>query len=237
MREVQEICAFINDLQARFLGVDTDTYVQTEESLLRELYSLQEAVRKLKVNTLEDYLEGMKLKSLLSSLFCYCFNNGKEEYQKVGAIEAELGKKLLKFARNYGRIKDKRLRAIAKYMITCSGYYWVHEDVDTIIEAVKKAGILWKKEGMYLITGLHYAVGDNSFTIGKDGREYRDYVETCAIQAFYVNSRWQKILSERGVEAPPLPDFYEPTDVQPNMRYCARVYLSSQQFDLIPRKI
>ena len=121
MREVQEICAFINDLQARFLGVDTDTYVQTEESLLRELYSLQEAVRKLKVNTLEDYLEGMKLKSLLSSLFCYCFNNGKEEYQKVGAIEAELGKKLLKFARNYGRIKDKRLRAIAKYMITCFG--------------------------------------------------------------------------------------------------------------------
>ena len=229
---------FANTLSARMLGTDVKTYIETHDSLSKEtaLARIEKMIEQVKVKTLADYKEAMKLKSVLSSLFCFTFNNNRPEWKRVAELESRLGKKLLKFARSYKRIKDKRLRAIAKYMITCWSYYFSNEDVDAIVDAVVQAEILYQKDGQYLITGLHYAVGDNTFTVGRNGKQYRDYIETCALQAFYVNWRWQKILEARKVDAPPLPDFYEPTCVAPNQKYCARVYLSEDQYRLIPRK-
>ena len=218
------------------MGTDVDTYTEFHNQLLDSLPKLKKAVQQVKVRCLDDYQKAMDLKGLLCSLFCYAFNNHLPVYEQIGELEHELGMKLLKFARSYGRIRDKRVRAVAKYMITCWRYYFAREDQDEIIRIVKDAGILWKKGTSHLITGLHFAVGDNTFTIGRGGREYRNYVPTCALQAFYVNLRWQKILTSRQIDAPDLPPYYEPTIVEPDARCSAKVYLSWEEKNLIPLK-
>ena len=224
---------FANSLSAHMMGTDVDTYTDFYNQLLESLPKLKKAVEQVRVRCLDDYQKAMELKGILSGLFCYTFNNHLQAYKEVGELEHELGMKLLKFARSYGRIRDKRVRAVAKYMITCWRYYFTWEDQEEIIRIVRDAHILWKKDS-YLITGLHFAVGDNTFTVGRNGKEYRNYVETCALQAFYVNPRWQKILHSRRTDAPDLPPYYEPTIVEANAKCSAKVYLSWEEKNLIP---
>ncbi len=194
------------------------------------------AVNKAKVNTIEDYRELMKLKSLLSSLYCYTFNNQYPEFDRVAELEAKLGKKLYKLARGYNRVKDKETRAVAKYFITCWQHYYSYEDPGKMADRLLESGNLFiDKRGNYLVTGLHYAVGDNVFGVSWDSdREYRLYVKTCAVQAFYIKSRIQKYLKANNVNAPPLDEeLYEKTSTGTDSKYSARVYLTRVEHMII----
>jgi hypothetical protein len=113
-----EIAGFVNDLSAQMAGMKTDDHCRAHNDALRQLDRMREAVAQTEVASIEDYKEAMKLKSAISSLFCYAFNNNLPEWEEVCDLEGELGKKLYGFARTYDRIKDKETRAVAKYFIT-----------------------------------------------------------------------------------------------------------------------
>ena len=204
---------FANTFHAWMYGIELDDYMHKSEDMLSRLDVFDRVVKEIKVENIDNYKKALEVKGILSALFCYAFNNRKD-HRRVGEIEEKLGEKLYRFARNY-RKASKEIRPLIKYMLW--NKYFLREDVEALAKAVLEAGHLFKIEKKmdgkicrdYLVTGLHLAVGDNTFTVGKYGREYRNYVKTCAIQAIYVTDRWQKLLDRmesRGTITVPLLD-------------------------------
>ena len=234
-----EVTSFVNMMSAKMVGMKVEDYHSNHDKALRVLDKIEKAVNKAKVNTIEDYKELMKLKSLLSSLYCYTFNNQYPEFDRVAKLEVKLGMKLYKLARGYKRIKDKETRVVAKYFITCWRPYYIDEDLGKMTSRLLESGNLFiDKRGTYFITGLHYAVGDNVFGVSRrNGREYRLYVKTCAIQAFYIKSRIQKYLKANNVNAPSLDEeLYKKTHTETDSKYSARVYLTRVEHRIIRSK-
>ena len=226
---------FGNSLSAQMAGESEEEYTQIREDALKELDEVEGAVKRTKVEDINSYNEAMKLKGVLSSLFCYTANSNKPEVDRVGDIECTLGTKLFKFANKHGKITDKAIKALAKYLITNLRHYYTLEDVDKIVECLRNAGVLYQSEGSYLITGLHYSVGDNVFGVSSNGSEYRLMQRSCALQAFYVNDHWMRLLSELKPDAPELPDFYNKVGTGDG-KYLAKVYLTREEHGIVKRE-
>ena len=223
--------SLMNELGAGMQKVDLEAYIKDHEKGLKHLDKIRELVKKVKVGTVEEYQKAMDLKSFISSLFCYAFNNNKD-YETVGKIESILGNKIYKFAAGHRRIKDKTVRAVAKYVITCWTRYYSGENEEKILKVLLENNLLFRSNEDYCVVGLHYAVGDNTFTIARDGGEYRNYIKSCAIQAFYVKSRWERIIKRINPAIPDLPGYYDKVAVGDG-KYRARVYLSDDEKGII----
>jgi len=226
---------FGNSLSAQMSGESEEDYTQIREDALKELERIEDTVKRIKITDTASYKEAMALKGCISSLFCYTCNNEKPEYERVMEIEGRLGKKLLSFANKYRKIKDKTVKALAKYLITNWRYYYTTEDVDKIVGCLKDAGVLYKSEDSYFIIGLHYAVGDNVFGVSSNGSEYRLMQRSCAIQAFYLNSHWSRIFSALNIDVPELPDFYDKVGTGDG-KYLAKVYLTRDEHGIVKRE-
>ena len=229
-----------------FQQQDRDYEVFLKEENLKRLENL---IKKIDIESIEDYKEAYDFKKFLSSLFCYAFNSNSDKYKQIGAIEAQLGQKIARFVKKRFRIKDKVVKAAAKYAVTCWRCYYSTEDKEKIIKCLLENKLLYKKpyktrngqiEYDFLVTGLHYAVGDNTFSIGKDGKEYRNYVSVCVPQAFYLNDRFHNFLVSKIKSDPQfldniplLPEYYTPTLVEPNLKDAARIYLNREEKDII----
>jgi len=227
---------FINELSASLQKQSVDEYIKNHEIGLKRVDELRDIAEALKVDTIADYKAGIAIKSLLSSLFCYAFNNSKD-YKQVGKIESIVGDKLYRFARTYDRIKDNKTRAVAKYLITNWRYYYVNEDIEKMVgELLSKNKLFEDKEGTYLVTGLHYSVGDNTFSSDRRGNWYRNYIKSCAIQAFYIKSRYQRYIVEHLRDKFSIPklneDIYTKVGVGDG-KYLARVYLTEREHQII----
>lgn len=124
---------------------------------------------------------------------------------------------------------------MCKYMLW--NRYFIHDDTDKIIEELLKNNLLYKNDkGDYLVTGLHLAVGDNTFTIGKSGKHYRKYNKACVMQAFYVTNRWQRILELKSIQCPLLDkEVYWPTMIG-NGKYMAKISFVKKDRDVIYKK-
>jgi len=220
--------SFVNRMGAHMTGMDKEEYVKFHEGAITNLEELKDMVARTKVKNIDDYQMAMKLKSALSSLFCYTFNNEKEEFDQVADLEQELGIKLAKFARGFARIKGETAH-IVKYICNQPGWKYSRDDTTKIIKELLANNCLFKnKHGSFYATGLHLAVGDNVFGVSSSGKEYRRYVKTCAIQAFSCNSHWQSVLetydkSGTFPRIPDLPDYYYETGVGDH-KHSARIY-------------
>ena len=192
---------FINGISASMQKTTVDDYVSTHENAIANVDKLEELVKKANVISIETYKSAFELKGLLSSLFCYTFNNKKDTFEKVSDLEDQLGHKIGKFAKNYGKA-SKDMRPAIKYLLWNRRY--ASTDYAKVANDLIKAGHLWKNnKGNYFVTGLHLAVGDNTFTYSRNtGKEYRNYVKVCAIQCFYVTAFWQdtlKVFEDKGI--------------------------------------
>jgi len=147
-------------------------------------------------------------------------------------------KKLYRFAKNYGNASPE-LRPLVKYLCW-SRYYF--GDEQKIADKLLKNSLLWKdSKGNYLVTGLHLAVGDNTFGISRrTGREYRLYVKSCAIQAFYVSSHWQekitKMETSGKITVPLLDETLYSVESIGNWKGAAKISISSRDEEYILRE-
>lgn len=230
---------FINDLSAKMAGLSRGDYIDLHEQGLTKLERLRTLADKVKVENIKSFKKARELKSILSSLYCYAFNNDKGSWEKVGKIENIIGLKMLKFARRYNRIKDKRVRAVAKHLITCRRYYYRSEDVAKMAKILLQTGKLFKnKDGRsYLVIGLHYSTGDNTFSYDRNGKMYRNYVPVCVPQAFWVRGRYEetirKLEEQDGLDIPVLDEeIYQKTDVGDG-KHLAKVYPTWEEDNII----
>jgi len=187
---------FITKLSARMARETAEEYVGNRESALLNISKIIEMVEKTTVSTIEEYKKAIELKGALSSLSCYVFNSNKDNAKEVWDTEAKLGNKIYRFARNYGKA-SKDVRPVVKYLLWRNSY--TSEDAECQLHMARVLvanNLLWKDgDDTYLVSGLHLAIGDNTFTQGQRGW-YRNYVKSCVIQAFLVRSRWDSILKD-----------------------------------------
>lgn len=91
---------FANKLSAQMLGITEQQYIEAHEDIISKVEEVEKFVDNFEVKNIEDYKEGLRVKSVLSSLSCYVFNNNKEEWEKFFDIEGKLGKKLHTYEKN-----------------------------------------------------------------------------------------------------------------------------------------
>jgi len=162
-------------------------------------------------------------------------------FEEVSTLENDLGQKIAKFARSYGRVRGE-LAHVVKYVCHQAGWRYRGDDTKKIARTLLKNNLLFREVDVnyskaYYVTGLHLAVGDNVFGFSRyTGRQWRLYVKVCVIQAFSCNGLWRKEfkrLEEEGIiTVPPLPDFYYKTEVG-DYKHAARVYLSQKEKNTI----
>jgi len=225
-----------NILSAGLSGQTVQEYIKTKEAQLRKLKELEELVNSLKVLSIEDYQYGMQLKSVLDSLWCFAFNNDKDE-KPIAEIENKLWKKLEKFAKKYVKIPPE-LKPVAHYATANLRYYYPSLDDEKMVKDLLP--FIRKDENSFFLVGLHKAIGDNCFGISRTGKEYRLYVKTCGIQAFYINSIFENYINhylERHPETKisQLDNFFKKTPVG-NWKGSARIYLSRKEKDYLFRE-
>ena len=233
---------FIDGLSAQMCKMEKDQYVQFHEKCITDYDQFSDMVQKVKVKSVEDYEKAMSLKSVLSSMYCYTFNHDKkEDFEKFSNLEGDLGKKLAKFARNFARVHGETA-SLVRYLCHQGGWSYRNENVKEIIRHLTANNCLFKNEsGAFFVTGLHLAVGDNVFGVSRrTGRDYRLYVKTCVIQAFYVTGHWHTRLEnyesdELFPKIPILPPYYYKTGTGDG-KGSARVYLTYKDKECIQSK-
>ena len=199
----------INNLAASMAGVSVNEYVQQHEEMLLQIDKIEQLVKNIKIKTIQDYQQAYKYKNMISSIFCYFFNNHKPEWEKIANLEGMLGGKMAKFVRSYKKITPQQ-RKLGKYILWNKYYY--SEKQDKIAEDLIKADMLRKKDGKYFIIGFNLAVGDNVFGISYNARgrkiEYRKYNKVCCFMAIGITrNTWTKILNTKNI--PELEEYYE----------------------------
>ncbi|MFI5294364.1 MAG: hypothetical protein ACHQ0Y_04995 [Thermodesulfovibrionales bacterium] len=230
---LNESTSFANELSAGLAGVTVPDYVKAEEEVISNKEKLAEKVRTLSVKSFKDYLEGKRLKGLLSSSYCYTFNSKKAEHKEIAELGGELGKKLHSFCLKQRAKKDAR--KLMRYVL-CGSYYTT-EDIIKIIKVLSDNALILRHpvEGLMVI-GLHLAVGDNVFGMGRDGRQHRLYVKTCLLQAFRLPKRFLPAIAEMNLDVPDLdPELYDITEVAPDAKYCVKISLSFDDREYILR--
>ncbi len=229
--------SFINDLSAQVEGDNTgEDYVKNRIKALEKIDDIEKIVNNAKINTMEDYDRYSHIKSVLSSLFCFTANNKKQEFDRVCNIESKIGDKLVKFVKKQ-TVKDRKVRALIRYVLW--NKYYMNQDMESIYDELIKNDVLRKKgSGIYVI-GLHYKVGDNTFTVDAMGRQHRNYVGWTALQAIsVVSSTLTDFITENNKwsEIPELEDRYSTVTVCDG-KYCIRpIRLKYEERDIIRQK-
>lgn len=211
------IADFVDSLSAVMQGFPSiEGYIESHEEFLAKLEAIDGRVKAVRVQSLDDYLQTQKLAAVLSSLFCYTFNKSKPEFERVGAIDRNLDKKLLQFAKHYDQAKSFESKALIKYV--CWNQYYPNHDTEKIVGMLLQEGRLfchvsdgvWKA---YFVSGMHLQTGDNVFTPDKKGRNHRCFNESWALQAFSVSNTWHGVLEEMEatgkITIPPLSAHYD----------------------------
>jgi len=223
---------FANELSAGMSHKPVSQYISDHEDLINKIQRIEEIAKTLKVRTIDEYNKAMTLKSALSSLYCYTFNNNKTEFDKVSDLEGQVGSKLAGFARCFQRAKGEK-GTLIRYVLW--GRRYRDHNVEKIIAALADSSHLYKKDNRYYVTGLHLAVGDNVFTVSRTtGREYRNYVRTCVIEAFPVSSYWDDMMTHHNITAPILPDYYHIIYIGDG-KECAKISFSRKDKCIIER--
>ncbi len=238
-QEINSVDLMGNKFNAAMNHMTTEEYVNGCNSMLQELNDLKRQCEK-DIKTVDDYRNASMINSMLNTLYTYTFNNKNPAYDTVIAIVTPLLDKLYNYAKDYNKITEKEIRACAKYVITCAGRYFTYEDVDRIIMTLLNDNRLFKdKNGDYFITGLHYSIGDNTFTVNETtGHNDRVYTKTGEIQAFQVNYRWTEIIHVKNIDKyiPLLSNIYDKTLVCTDCKGTARVYLSKNDKVIITKQ-
>jgi hypothetical protein len=224
---------FVNELSAGMSKMTVEDYQNSHDNFLANLDKIEKIVNKAVVKTVEQFKEVMEYKELLSSLFCYTFNNKKPEFDRVSALEDVLGKKLYQFAFSFNKVSPE-IRHIAKYLLW--GRYFRSEDRQQILTDALNAGILRKKGDYYYVIGMHLAVGDNTFSVSRrTGQQYRCYVKSCAIQAFSMPCQSVRQKTLDSLDIPELEDFYSTVSISDG-KHCAKISLSKKDKKYISDK-
>ena len=135
-----------------------------------------------------QYQVAHKVKRMLAALYCLTFNDSHEAFERVSAMEGKYGEVMHSYNKSL-LLKDRRAILVARYML------WNYRLTDcprTPFLVARAYGLLRKVSHVdgrmptLVVIGLERKVGDNLFTTGANGRNYRTYNRTIGRQAFEI---------------------------------------------------
>lgn len=171
-------------------GVTPEVYTDSMKSSIDMLDDIENTVDNMKINSEDVYRQAYAIKELLCGVSCYTFNNKHPENDRVWKLEAKLGKKMLTWMKSQLAGSDENL--LIRYILWNKRYKGDSElrkkILDTLIE---KGYIVTRPAGKYnkqevVITGIYCKVGDNTFSIARNGKSVRQFVDVCVPQCFEI---------------------------------------------------
>jgi hypothetical protein len=215
----QSTDSFVNELNAAMAGVSPANYLERMLWSLENLGSFAQMIRSGEVNSWEAFDHFHAVKSVLCSLSCYTFNNKLPQNDEVWKLEAECAKLLGVWTRK--QLAKPAENRMIRYLLWNRYYVGDTTVRQRIMDHLIAQGYILKKGTDYVVKGLYTKVGDNVFTVGRDGRESRQYVHVCLPQYYTLHPKNYEYLN--GKEVPEFEDShrYSHTNMQDG-KGCAR---------------
>jgi len=171
-------------------GVTPDAYVSEMKSAIGMLDKIEDAIERMKIKSQETYNHAYSIKKVLCSLSCYTFNNDLPENDRVWKLEGKLAKKMSAWMKSQLANPDDNL--LIRYILWNKRYQGDNERRKKILDTlIEKGYILTRPAGEYneqevVITGIYCKVGDNTFSVARNGRHTRQFVNVCVPQCFQI---------------------------------------------------
>lgn len=175
---------FATEFSAHMLGMTSETYVDGMKTTLGMLDEIEDAIKRMKIKSEDDFKQAYGIKGRLNSLSCYTFNNKLPENDRVWQLEMNLGKKISRWTKS--QLADSEDSVLIRYILWNKRYLRDTEWRKKILDRLLEKGYVFilpsdnDNEPKFVLTGVHYKIGDNTFTI--DG--YRRYYPVCTPQCF-----------------------------------------------------
>jgi len=169
-------------------GMTPEAYVNEMKAAIGMLDKVEDAIERMKIKSQEDFNHAYNIKKVLCSLSCYTFNNKLPENDRVWELEGKIAKKMAVWMKSQLAKPDDNL--LIRYILWNKRYYGDEERRKKILDRlIEKGYILTRPAGEYndqevVVTGIYCKVGDNCFTVGRNGRESRQFVNVCVPQCF-----------------------------------------------------
>lgn len=181
---------FATEFSAHMLGMTSETYLDGMKATLGMLDEIEDAIKRMKIKSEDDFKQAYGIKGRLNSLSCYTSNHNLPENNRVWQLEMNLGEKMNKYALSNLPKGDDNL--MIRYILWNRHIIGDTDMRKWILDQLVEKGYIgkYKDEGI-VITGLSTKVGDNVFTVGSNGREYRNYRRVCVPQCYELT--WGKL--------------------------------------------
>lgn len=167
-----------------------EAYVNKMKALIDILDKVEDAIERMEIKSQEAFNHAYGIKKVLSSLSCYTFNNKLPENDRVWGLEWKVAKKMAVWMKSQLAKPDDNL--LIRYILWNKRYSGDNEQRKKILDVlIEKGYIFIRPAGKYnkqevVITGIYCKVGDNCFTVGRNGRESRQFVDVCVPQCFEI---------------------------------------------------
>lgn len=171
-------------------GMTPEAYANEMKAAIGMLDRVEDVIERMKIKSADAFSQAYNLKGRLSSLSCYTFNNDLPENDRVWELEGKLAKKMSAWMKSQLAKPDDNL--LIRYILWNKRYYGDEERRKKILDAlIEKGYIFTRPAGKYneqevVITGIYCKVGDNCFTVGRNGRHTRQFVDVCVPQCFQI---------------------------------------------------
>lgn len=168
--------------QAHVNNTTPEAYSKELRNILQSLDEFEESVERLTIKNEADFKIAVVGKGVLCSLSCYTFNNKLPENDRVWKLEQTLAKKMERWTKS--QLADSEDSVLIRYILWNKRYFNDTEWRKKILDRLLEKGYIFilpaDNEQKFVLTGIHYKVGDNTFTM--DG--YRRYHPVCMPQCF-----------------------------------------------------
>jgi len=193
----QSADTFINDLCSAMAGVSTEEYTQRQHWMLENLEKFADIIRNGKINTIEAFNKFLFTNSALCSLSCYTFNNKHPQNDEVWKLEGECARLLSKWL--HKQLAKPTENRMIRYLLWNRYYVGDTTVRQRIMDHLVEKGYILKRKDEYIVKGIYTKVGDNVFTVGRNGRESRQYVHVCLPQYYTLNPKDYDYLATKEV--------------------------------------
>lgn len=215
---------FITDLSAKMAGVTAEEYETRQQWMLNNLTRLNSIVEATNIKDEMSFDYARSIKTALCSLSCYTFNTNHPLNDTVWDMEAVLGKKMHKYVMKGLAPKDDNLRI--RYLLWNKRYHGDELQRKAFIDHLLAKGYVFIRPSSqyhsfaFVVRGIYCKVGDNTFSVDRNGREHRQYKDVCMTQ--YFSFTWdQDIAYLKTLDVPMMEKSIETTGMYDG-KNCAR---------------
>lgn len=179
---------------ASLLGIKSP--VQIPEQELKTVLDSLESPAPIKDEA--QYETYRKLSSHLCSLEVMTFNQKHPLNDQVHRLEVSYNQQLYRWMIRTRLINEPRIKTLGKYLVMSRYFPRYNESIhlESVAQTLLNEKRLFQSKDRLVVAGFNYKLGDNTFSIDRQGREHRQYVRSAAPLALPVDFSKSKLLED-----------------------------------------